>query len=165
MKKGDPIIIGIVIITLIIISGIFWASLKARGPSIAQYKISDLDRPILKTSLTNFDFGQMNLKETKTKEIELKNTGQKPLIISDLITSCDCTFAQLVSAGKESPRFSMRRNTNWRGEIAAGQTALLKITYEPKIMPVQGKVRRTIVFKTNDPENSSVNINFTAEVK
>lgn len=165
MKKGDPIVIGIVIITLIIISGIFWASLRAQGPSIAQYKITDLDRPKLTLSATNFDFGQMALKETRTKEIELKNTGSKLLIISDVFTSCDCTFAQLVSEGKESPRFSMRRNINWHGEITAGKTALLKITYEPKIMPVQGKVRRTIVFKTNDPANPNVNINFTAEVR
>lgn len=165
MKKIDPIIIGIVIVTLIIISGILWASFNAQSPSIIQYKITDTDRPILKTSLTNFDFGPMDLKEIKTKEIELKNTGSQPLIISDMITSCDCTFVQLVGAGKESPRFSMRRDTKWRGEIAAGKTALLKITYEPKLMPVQGRVSRTIIFKTNDPVNPNVNISFTAEVK
>lgn len=165
MKKIDPIIIGIAVVTLIIIGGIFWASFNAQGPSIAQYKITDTGRPTLKTFLTNFDFGQMDLKEIKTKEIELKNTGNKALIISDMITSCDCTFAQLVGEGKESPRFSMRRDTKWRGEIAAGQTALLKITYEPKLMPVQGKVSRAITFKTNDPVNPNVNISFSAEVK
>jgi len=165
MKKIDPVMIGIGIVTIIIIGGIFIASFKAGGQPIAQYQITDTDRPILKTFLNSFDFGQMDLKDIKTKEIELKNTGNQPLIVSDLITSCDCTFAQLVSNSQASPLFSMSRDAKWRGEIAAGEIALLKITYEPRLMPVQGRVSRTVIFKTNDPANPNVNINFTAQVR
>lgn len=165
MRKPDPIISGIIFVTIIIFGGIILAAIKFQGTSIAQYKITDAERPQMEILETNFDFGPTDLSEIKTREIKMRNKGSKPLIISDLITSCDCTFAQLIVDGRESPRFSMRRDTKWRGEIAPAGEAILRITYEPRIMPVQGKVKRESVFKTNDPEKSLVNIRFTADVR
>lgn len=165
MKKPDPIVIGIIIITVAIFAGIIVASYKTQNQPIAQYQSNDLNRPRLEISENSFDFGKISLSDIKTKEIQIKNTGSKLLIISDLITSCDCTFAQMIINGEESPRFSMRREPKWRGEISPDGSGTLKITYQPSLMPVQGKVKREIVFKTNDPDKPSVNIAFTAEVQ
>lgn len=165
MRKPDPIISGIILVTIIIFGGIIFAAIKSQGSPIAQYKITDAERPKLEILETNFDFGPMGLAEIKMREIKMSNKGNKPLIITNLITSCDCTFAQLIVDGRESPRFSMRRDTKWRGEIAPAGEAMLRVVYEPRIMPVQGKVKREIVFKTNDPEKSLVNIRFTADVR
>lgn len=164
MKKPDPIIIGIIAISIVIFAGIVYASLKTSSQLIAQYQNTDQDRPKLEIKETLFDFGKISLSDIKTKEVQIKNIGTRPLIISDLITSCDCTFAQLIVNNEESPRFSMRRDPRWRGEIAENSTAILKIIYEPRLMPAQGVVKRAIVFKTNDPNKPSVNINFTAEI-
>lgn len=163
--KIDPIIVGIIIVTIIIFGGIFLSDSFSQGPSVVQYKITDQDRPQLEISKTAFDFGKTKLDEIKTQEIIIKNKGVKPLTVYDAITSCDCTFAQFVINGAESPKFSMHRNLKWRGEIASGDTAILRIIYEPKIMPVKGNVKREIVFKTNDPQNPLINIRFTAEVE
>ena len=107
----------------------------------------------------------MKTAEIKTKEIEIKNSGNKSLVVSNVFTSCDCTFAQFVIDGQESKRFSMQRSPKWRGEIQPDTAATLKIIYEPRLMPVKGNVSRSIFFKTNDPQNPSVTINFTAYVE
>lgn len=164
MKSFDPIIVTIIIIAIVIIGGIILVSLSSKGSPIPQYRVTDPDRPKLEASETDFNFGQMNLNEIKTKEIQLKNNGLSSLILSDAATSCDCTFAQFVIDGVESPKFSMARNLKWRGEIKPGQTALLRIIYEPRIMPAKGTVKREIIFKTNDPGRSTVNIRFVAVV-
>lgn len=164
MKSFDPIIVTIIIIAIVIIGGIILVSLNSKGPPIPRYQATDSDRPKLEISETDFNFGQMNLNETKTREIQLKNGGLSSLILSDAVTSCDCTFVQFVIDGVESPKFSMARNPKWRGEIKPNQSALLRIVYEPRIMPVKGAVKREVVFKTNDPERPIVNIRFVAVV-
>lgn len=165
MRKPDSVTLGIIIVSVVIFGGILIAATKQGGLAIIQYGSSDAERPRLEIAETSFDFGKITLADKKIREIKIKNNGAKTLVISDLITSCDCTFVQLIIDGRESPRFSMRRDSKWRGEIAPTNEAILRIVYEPKIMPVQGKVKREIVFKTNDPEKSLVNIRFIADVK
>lgn len=163
--RVDPIITGIVFVSVLIIGGIILSFNVSQGPSIAEYKISDVEKPQAEITETNFDFGKMKLADTKTKEIQIQNKGLKPLVVSDVITSCDCTFAQFIILGQESKAFSMTGDKKWRGEIPAGGSAVLKVTYKPSLMPVNGKVKREVFFKTNDPQKPLVSINFTADVE
>ena len=165
MKKPDSITIGIIIFTLVILGGIALVALTTQNKLITKYTAVDQDRPKLEIGETSFDFGQMKVDDIKVQEIPLKNAGTKPLIISDIYTSCDCTYAEVVIGGATSARFSMNRNMTWQGEIPAGQSATLKIFYEPRIMPVKGVVRRQIYFRTNDPEKLSNDISFQALVE
>ncbi|MDP3244739.1 MAG: DUF1573 domain-containing protein [bacterium] len=165
MQKPNSVTVGIIVITLVIFGGIIMAASLSRGAPIARYKIGDLERPRLEIFEINFDFGAMTLADKRSKDIKISNQGSKSLIISELVTSCDCTFAEFIINGQASPLFSMRRDLEWRGEIAPASAAILKIIYEPRIMPVQGKVKRDVVFKTNDPENPLINVSFTADVR
>ncbi len=165
MRKPDPIIIGIIAITIIIFIGIIAVAIITQEKPIPQYNVNDTERPKLSINQTKFDFGKMKLTDIKTQDMEIKNIGTKPLVLSDFKTSCDCTFAQIVINGQESPLFSMGGSSNWQGEITPQSSAIVKVIYEPKVMPVKGKVNRQVVFKTNDPENSLINLSFTAEVE
>lgn len=164
MKKPDPIITGIIVIFLLIVGGVILAASRENRP-ITEYKAQETDRPKLEIGQKEFDFGQMKLTDVKIQEVPIKNSGTKPLIVSDFLTSCDCTFAQFVSGGVESPRFSMHRNPDWRGEIKPGETAIVRLIYEPRVMPVKGAVSREAVFKTNDPDQALVNLKFNAIVE
>lgn len=165
MRKFDPIIIGIIAITIIIFIGIIAVAFITQEKPISQYNINDAERPKLSINQTEFDFGKMKLIDIKTQDVEIKNIGTKSLVLSNFKTSCDCTFAQVVINGEESPRFSMGGSDGWQGEIIPQSSAIVKVIYEPKVMPVKGKVNRQVVFKTNDPENPLINISFTAEVE
>jgi hypothetical protein len=48
--------------------------------------------------------------------------------------------------------------------VPTGQTALLKATYRPKVMPVSGPVSRQVRFSTNDPKNAEVEVSVKANV-
>lgn len=163
--KTDPIVLGIIIVTVVILTGVVAAIFVSNGTPVENYKVTDTERPILEISEKNFDFGKINLDTTKTEDIEIKNNGGKPLVVSNVLTSCDCTFAQFIINGVASEKFSMQRDLKWRGEIQPKTSAVLRIIYEPRLMPVKGPVSRSIVFKSNDPENSSVGIKFTAYVE
>jgi len=165
MKKLNPTIIGVVVIGIILVGGTLLAFAASRTAATAQYARGDTNRPHLEIGQTDFGFGTLSLSEIKTQDITIQNTGKGTLILSDFITSCDCTFAQVIINGQSSPKFSMHRNPNWRGEILPNRTATIKIIYEPKIMPVKGAVQRQVVFRTNDPEKPLVNIRFTARVQ
>ncbi|MEK7503657.1 MAG: DUF1573 domain-containing protein [Patescibacteria group bacterium] len=161
----DPVILGIIIVAVVIFGGITAAIFISNGTPVENYQATDVARPGLEISETSFDFGKMKLSEIKTKDLEIKNNGSKPLIISNILTSCDCTFAQFIVNGQASQKFSMQRDQKWRGEIQPNSAATLKIIYEPRLMPVKGNVSRSIFFKSNDPQNPSVSIKFTAYVE
>lgn len=165
MKKFNSTTIGIIVVFVLLVGGAIIAFVTTKDISIANYSIDDINRPKLVIGQTNFDFGPMSGSEIKTQDIMVKNIGKSPLVLSDFITSCDCTFAQVIINGQTSPRFSMQRNPNWRGEILPDSSAIVKIVYEPRVMPVKGRVKREIIFKTNDPNQPVVNLSFTAQVQ
>lgn len=165
MKK-DPMIIGIIFLTLLIVGGIVWAASTIKPQQTSStYSLQDAEKPQVEVSKTSFDMGKMKLSETKSEEITLKNTGSKPLKLWGISTSCDCTYAELIYQDKVSPRFSMHGESAWSKEIPANESAILKIYYEPSIMPVQGEVSRAVHLQTNDPAMPDIAINFKAFVE
>lgn len=165
MKRIDPIVIGMAAFTLVVLGGIALLIFRPQAPPIVQYSSDDPKRPLLEVGQTQFDFGLVLLNETKTQEVPVKNLGQSPLVFSDAVTSCDCTSIQLVINNLESKRFSMQRHPDWRQELLPGESGFVRIIYEPKIMPVKGRVSRQAVIKTNDPRNPIINFSFVAEVR
>ncbi|MBI5448818.1 DUF1573 domain-containing protein [Candidatus Gottesmanbacteria bacterium] len=115
------------------------------------------------------DFGSMKGDEERTGTFTITNTSDSVLRIWNIVTSCNCTFASIVIAGQETGTFNMTMHTsgplkNWIGEVPAGQSAALKVTYKPKIMPVTGPVSRQVTFATNDPKNETVEVSIKANV-
>ncbi len=87
---------------------------------------------------------------------EIKNTGASDLVIDDMETSCGCTSASIVYDGVEGPLFNMREHGNnpvgWSVSIRPGDTAILKVIYDPMVHPdLRGTVTRVVTLYTNDP--------------
>jgi hypothetical protein len=59
----------------------------------------------------------------------------------------------------------MHSDSRWQKELAPGDSAILVISYQPSLMPLQGAVSRAVFFKTNDPQNPQVSIEFRAFVE
>lgn len=73
---------------------------------------------------TKFDMGSIPWKNPSTAIFKVKNTGNKPLVISNVSTSCGCTVA------------------NWtKNPIAPGQEGEVSTTYDAKAL---GKFNKTI---------------------
>ncbi len=166
-SKGrvDLFVMGIIGFSVLIVVGVLFVAFNSTPASkMTTYEGTQTERPELKIEKTNVDLGDMNISDKKIEEISFQNKGDKPLQISNVYTSCGCTSAQVVINGEESPVFSMHGNPSWMGEVAPGGKGILRVIYEPAKHPVQGKSEKTIFFRTNDPENSEVNILLTAKV-
>lgn len=161
---NKSIVIGIGTIVVLLIGGLIWGLTKTEQAS-QQFQAADPNRPVAELSSNRIDLGNMKTSDEKTETVTVKNTGGSPLVLSNLSTSCDCTFAKMVFTTHESPVRNMHSPTSWSDEIAPGEEAKLLITYKPKIMPVIGPVSRTVYAKTNDPNKPNLEVTMTAEVQ
>ena len=167
-KSIDWVVVSIVIGLLLFVGigiALTYNNSGNTQKNITNYKARDQEKPKAELSETNFDFGKINVSEKKTKEITLKNTGQKSLDLFSPTTSCDCTSVQIKIGDQSSPEFSMGANSKWTGEIAPGETATITAIYEPYKMPSPGAVSRTVMMNTNDPALPKLEINFRAFVE
>lgn len=163
--KVDPFILGVLGLSILVVGAVLIFAFQTTPENkMTTYETTQSERPKLKLEKTNVDLGIMKVTDKKIEEVTLENTGEKPLQITNVATSCGCTSVQIVIGGEESPIFSMHNNPAWIGEIEPGGKATLEAIYEPSKMPVQGEVERTIFFKTNDPENDEVKINLKVRV-
>ena len=116
------------------------------------------------------ELGAMDVSEERTADFLLHNTGGKPLEISQVRTSCMCTFAQVIVDREESPLFNMEMHNrpaaqSWKGVVAPGHDATIRVIYRPSLMPVQGSVARRVTFNTNDPDHQVVELDIHATVR
>lgn len=160
--------IGAIVASLIIIFGGVLI-VGGTGSATAAPKRENLGSSSMTIDKKLADLGTMKGDEERSASFTITNTGNSVLRIWKVATSCDCTFATVEIGGKTSSEFNMAGMmsadlTNWMGEVPAGQTAKLKVTYRPKIMPVTGPVSRQVTFATNDPQNEKVEVSVTANV-
>lgn len=118
-----------------------------------------VERPIITTNPSAYDFGEVRQKEgIVTTLFEIRNEGESDLVIDRLETSCGCTTASVVYQEKEGPKFGMPGHgvnesiENWQLVIPDGETAQLKVYYDPDVHPeFRGTAIRTISVFSNDP--------------
>lgn len=135
---------------------------QAQGNTPAvSYSTNDRDRPKATVSSAFSDLGKMKVKDEKSAEFTIENTGTKPLQLLKISSSCNCTFGQVTIDDKKSPELGMHTTTPWVGTVESGKKATLSVIYRPFIMPVSGVITRDVYVQTNDPEKS--NLTFTVK--
>ena len=164
MKTDTKVIIGALGASLLIIIGAVFFMGNVPSP-----KRENLGTASMTIDKTFEDFGSMKADEEKTAVFMITNTSDSILRLWGVSTSCNCTLASVVIGGTETGEFNMPAHMNatlknWIGEVPAKQTATLKVTYKPKIMPVTGVVTRQTRFSTNDPKNPEVEVSVKANV-
>lgn len=164
MKSDTKIIIGAIAASVAIIVGAVILLGNDKSP-----KRESLGTASMTIDKTFEDFGAMKTAEEKTAVFTITNTSDSILRLWGVSTSCNCTFASVVIGDVTSGEFNMPAHMNaglknWIGEIPAKQTASLKVTYKPKVMPVIGIVTRQTRFSTNDPKNAEVEVSVKANV-
>ena len=121
-------------------------------------KIAPADRPTLEINPLSIDLGDVSQKEgIATTIFEIKNAGKENLVINRLDSSCGCTSAAIVYKGSEGPKFAMAGHgaenpTDWQVSILPGETAQLKVYYDPNVhKDLRGPVIREVYIYSNDP--------------
>lgn len=154
--NDKKIIIGFVIFTLLILGGgIYILSQTNTSPVVIK---SSQNAKVLVDQKT-FDWGNIPYGGgNATKTFTIKNTGTDVLQLTNIKTSCACTYAQLTIDGKTSPKFSMHTTSGWVGEVSPGKEAALTVVFDPAFHGPTGvgPVERLISVQTNDVSNSNL---------
>lgn len=160
-------IVIIALFSVVIIGGSYFMLVAGAkpDPDITSYSASDKQKPKAEAKIIFEDMGVMKVSEDKSADFELKNVGTKPLQLSRVTSSCNCTFAQIILNGKESDLYGMHAPSNYAGEILPGKSAKIRVIYRPSIMPVYGVVGREVYVETNDPNNPKLVFKIQANVK
>lgn len=160
------LVIGLIIFSIAAIVGSYFLLVSGQPQTqIVSYSSSDKERPKVEAKNTFSDLGTMKVSEDRSSDFKIKNIGQKPLQLSNVSSSCNCTFGQVVINDKESELFGMHNISDVAGEILPGKEAIIKVIYRPSIMPVYGVVAREVYVSTNDPENPKLVFKVKATVK
>lgn len=129
------------------------APVPSRKPAGSEIPIGDNPRlamPDLVASNYVLDFGQVTVEQGPvTKEVIIRNTGIKDLIISDVKTTCSCTLATV------DPR-----------TVPPGGEAVLRVTHDPQVMVGHGStnIDHQVLIGSNDPAAPWVEIDMAGTV-
>jgi len=102
----------------------------------------------IELSATEYDFGTIPNTGPVSQDFQVRNTGDGPLEIGRVTTSCGCTTAEI----------SSRR-------LAPDETADLTVTYDPRAHGgATGKFMRIVYVQSSDPDTPEVNLSVQVTV-
>lgn len=156
--------VAIFLVAIIGVSFLLTAWQKPPPASIT-YTASSSERPVAENPGSLFDFGEIKVSDTKEKEFILKNTGNKPLQILNINSSCGCTAGKVIYNGSETKEFGMHAQSGYLMDIAPGTEAKIRVIYRPFQMPVYGTVEREVYVTTNDPQKEKLVFGVKAYVR
>lgn len=105
--------------------------------------------PSIALETAAFDFGDVANGRIVTRELAVSNTGDAPLVVERITTSCGCTQATLEPM-----------------TIPAGESGLLTIRFDSGAHgpDLTGPMMRQVYLGSNDPDTTMATVEFTANI-
>jgi len=107
-----------------------------------------MPQPDINLSADFYDFGTMRASDVVNHVFTVENVGDAKLLIKDVKSLCACTQATIAAR-----------------EIPPGGKTELTVTFTPAVHKILGKVTRTVIIESNDPDEPKRELTITAEVK
>ncbi len=134
---------------------------KEEDRDLLKQKLADLapaDAPKIELAEVEYDLGEVSQADgIVSTDFEFTNRGKSDLVINKLSSSCGCTSGVIVYKDEVGPQFTMEGHgqenpKNWQVAIAPGDSATLRVFYDPTVHPdLEGAVTRTVSVFSNDP--------------
>ena len=143
------LVIGGLITVAVLAGGVV---IMSRQPNAAE--VEKVEASKLVTDHKNYDWGQIDYDGGVAKHVfEIKNGEEAELKLANIKTSCMCTTAQVMTRTGSSPIFKMHQTSDWKGVLAAGETAKLEVIFDPAFHGPTGvgPIERIISLETSDP--------------
>lgn len=141
MGKDVKIFLGLIAISLVIV---IVMALKRESGEATNANSQPLGQVAgMQISPESYSLGEVPLNGgIVTKEYELKNDTNSPMVLQKIVTSCMCTEAQAIVGNKQSRFFGMEhpgdRNPNLNYEINPGESAKVVVNFDPAAHGPQG---------------------------
>ena len=152
--------------TLILLGGIFYINRQSNNLAPEVVESTALSEAV--ASSLNHDWGDIGINDGKVaKTFQIQNNGSEDLALTNVATSCMCTTAQLSIGDESSPIYGMHTNSTYMLKIPSGETADLRVVFDPAYHGPTGtgSITRQVKVATNDPDNSELIFTLTADVK
>jgi len=116
--------------------------------------------PSIEVSPKSWDFGNITYLGGEVKKVfTVENTGELPLEINWVSTSCGCTRAYFEK--KDMAYFEKK-------DIPSGERANLTVTLDPSLMGrgmnISGQILKVVYIRSNDPVNPEVEVEISANI-
>ena len=125
------------------------AALVALAPGFAEETPAAADGsargPRIRVEPAGFDFGRALPQKTLQKEFRIRNFGDQDLVIENISTTCGCTAALMESK-----------------VVKPGESSQLRVSLQTR--DYRGRVVRSVLVRTNDPEAPITDIKLEANV-
>lgn len=160
----DKFIVGVILVSIVALIG--GASLVSKGNTETTNVPASKNTEVV-INETSHDWGEIGINDGNVEKLfKIKNEGSETLKLSNVVTSCMCTTAQLSLEDNASPVFGMHSKSSYIFEIPSGKTAELKVTFDPAFHGPSGvgPISRQITVKTNDVDKPELNFMLTAMV-
>ena len=158
--------VGVIAVTaLLLLGGIVLATRMTSTPQADQVQTSSLAKAVV--GETTYDWGNITMGDGNAEAtFTIKNDGTDPLKLSNIITSCACTTAQLILGDKQSPAFGMHNKSAYVFELPPQQEAQLKVVFDPAFHGPNGvgPIDRLVSLTTNDPAQPKLQFSVTGMV-
>lgn len=163
MSEKNIILSVIGVTLLIIVGGTWWSS---RPDTVAgATSVGDAVAQVMEST---HDWGDIPINGGKVEKIfDIKNDGSGTLELFNVSTSCMCTTARLILGDRKSPEFGMHGKSSYKMEVPSGETAQLKVVFDPAFHGPSGvgPIDRKIKVETNDLDERDLSFALTAVVK
>lgn len=155
----------LIFVAVIILVGGGGVYLMSRSPNAAQLEKTEKAQFFTdhdKYDWGNIDYGGGDAKHT----FEIKNTGEAPLTLANIKTSCTCTTAKVITKAGNSPLVKMHEVSDWQGLLEPGEVGKLEVDFDPTFHGPSGTgpIERIISVETSDPNKSYVEFNLRGVV-
>jgi hypothetical protein len=146
-------VIGVTVLVLVVgvVAAVKWPASSASLTGGGKLQLAE----------KTYDWGDIPINGGKVeKAFEITNSGEGVLELANFATSCMCTTAVVEMAEGASPAFGMHEKSAWKGRLEPGDTAVVKVVFDPAYHGPGGKgvVTRVVSFETSDPDNKKVEL-------
>ena len=159
-------ILGISLFTLLVLGGGIWfASSIPTKPT--------LQKTVGATLLTDHTSVELKTilyeKGVLTHVFPIQNTGEKPLSITNLATSCMCTKVYFTNGKEKGPQTGMKGMSaisSWIGTLQPQEKGEIIALFDPQFHGPTGvgAISRLVSFETSDPDHPYVELSFAGVV-
>jgi len=152
---------AVLVLVLISLGGILVAYRQSEADRDARSALNSADgsAPTAVLDATDFDWGEIGRTQIVEHDFTLRNTGLQgtaDLVVSEIVTSCGCTTAELRLNGASAVL---------PANIPPGDSGIVHVVFDPDAHDSRGATERAVRIETNDPRHPFLVITLHAYVR
>ena len=156
------------VLGLLVVLGLIWIARPGGTKNNPAVRADSVSKSTLTAQETSFDFGTVSMAAGNVKhDFQIKNTGNEPVVIRKMYTSCMCTTASLSIGGSKFGPYGMPGHgfiPSIDEVLAPGEIATASAVFDPNAHGPAGVGRIDRVITLENNTGAPLELKFSAVV-